>query len=474
MIKSVGVILAIWIIVLISFQIIGYGFLPPDDALRHCAKAVSGKDWSRVLVLRDDIKMDSHPGWHAILSALYKLTNCGTLSLVLFSVVLLFILFCVTPLFFLRYHEAWLLALITISVAAPAWFFRIFLGRPYILTMAALLIICLSWPKLKQKNINFPLALLLIFIIALSTWIHCGWYMFALPVLALLIAREWKSGLLLTVYSAAGVAIGALATGHPVLFFKQTILHLFLAYGTCDLQHMLVTEFRPTLGEINIVFIAALFLIWRSLRGKWDRSAIDNPVFILAALSFILGFVTARVWIDWGMPAFIVWLTNEFQLILEDKVAANSLKRVGITICVCAVLYLSVTSDAGSRWSLSKPLDFISAEDKGQAGWVPEPGGIIYSDDMTVFFQTFFKNPKAPWRYVLGFEPALMPKEDLEVLRNIRRNFAMPKYYEPWVRKMKHEDRLIIRGAPDSSPKIEGLEWHYIALNTWSGRKLQK
>jgi len=474
MMRLAGIILAIWVIALIPFKIISYGFLPPDDALRHSAKAVSGKDWSRILVLRDDIKTDSHPGWHAILSAFYKLTNCDTLSLVLFSIVFLSILFCVTPLFFLRYHEAWLLSIVAISLAVPVWLFRLFLGRPYIFTMAALLVICLSWPKLKQKNINFPSAFLLISIIALSTWIHCGWYMFALPILALLIAREWKAGLLLTIYSAVGIVIGALATGHPVLFFKQTILHLFLAYGTCDFQHMLVTEFRPAFGEMNIVFMAALFLIWRSLRGKWDRSAIDNPVFILAALSFILGFVTMRVWIDWGIPALGVWLANEFQSVLEDKIPVDSLKRVIITICVCAVLYLSVTSDAGGRWSLAKPFDFISAEDKNQVGMVPEPGGIIYSDDMTVFYQTFFKNPKAPWRYVLGFEPALMPKEDLEVLLNIKKNFGMPKYYKPWVSKMKREDRLIIRGGPDGPPKIEGLEWHYIALGTWSGRKPQK
>jgi hypothetical protein len=466
--------ISIWIMILIPFQIIGHGFLPPDDAMRHSAKVISGKDWGQILVLRDDIKMDSHPGWHAILSVIYKITKCDTLTLVLFSVILLSALFCVTPLLFLRYQEAWLLSLLAVSLTSPTWLFRLFLGRPYIVTMAVLLVICLAWPKLKQKNINVPLALLLIIAIALSAWIHCGWYMFALPILALFIARQWKAGFLLTVYSAIGIAIGAVATGHPVLFFKQTILHLFLAYGTCDLQRMLVTEFRSVLCDINIVFMVALFLIWRSLRGKWNRSAIDDPVLILAAISFILGSVTARVWIDWGMPALMVWIANEFQSALEDRIAVDSLKRLGITVCICAALYLSVTNDANSRWSMTKPLDFISAEDKDQAGWVPEPGGVIYSDDMRIFYQTFFKNPTAPWRYILGFESALMPKEDLEVLRNIVRNFATPKCYQPWVSKMKRADRLIVRGGPDRAPKIEGLEWHYIALNTWSGRKPQK
>ena len=43
--------LAVWAIVIlvilaIPLKIIGYGYLPGDDALRHAAKAVSGKSWS--------------------------------------------------------------------------------------------------------------------------------------------------------------------------------------------------------------------------------------------------------------------------------------------------------------------------------------------------------------------------------------------------------------------------------------------
>ena len=59
-------ILTLWIILLIPFRIIGYGYLPPDDAMRHAAKAVSGKPWAEILVLRDGYTRDSHIGWHAI------------------------------------------------------------------------------------------------------------------------------------------------------------------------------------------------------------------------------------------------------------------------------------------------------------------------------------------------------------------------------------------------------------------------
>jgi len=45
--------LAVWVlvalvIVVIPLKIIGLGYLPADDALRHAAKAVSGKPWPEV------------------------------------------------------------------------------------------------------------------------------------------------------------------------------------------------------------------------------------------------------------------------------------------------------------------------------------------------------------------------------------------------------------------------------------------
>ena len=61
--------LAAWIAVIVTLlcvagKIIGYGFLPQDDALRHAAKAVSGKPWSEILVLRDGF-IDGSASWLA-------------------------------------------------------------------------------------------------------------------------------------------------------------------------------------------------------------------------------------------------------------------------------------------------------------------------------------------------------------------------------------------------------------------------
>src|SRR5207244_5560880 len=55
--------LIVWVIVLFTMilipaKIISYGYLPADDALRHAAKAVSGKPWSEILVMRSDFLID--------------------------------------------------------------------------------------------------------------------------------------------------------------------------------------------------------------------------------------------------------------------------------------------------------------------------------------------------------------------------------------------------------------------------------
>jgi hypothetical protein len=89
---------------------------------------------------------------------------------------------------------------------------------------------------------------------------------------------------------------------------------------------------------------------------------------------------------------------------------------------------------------------------------------------MTLFYQTFFKNPNGDWRYMLGFEPTWMPKEDFEVYHKVLWNFGDAKAYAPWVEKMRPEDRLAIRGGRGSPPNIPQLEWNYGVSGIWIGR----
>lgn len=462
--------IALIVIVCIPLRVISYGFIPPDDAMRHAAKVISGKAWDQILVLRPEFRMDSHPGWHAILSLIHNATGCDQDTLVIISVISLFVLFCSIPIFFLDYIEAWLISLLALVVIAPHLILRLFLGRPFILTMSVIMVLCFLWPMLKEKKANAAVMAALTCLIAASTWIHASWYLFVLPIAAFFLSGQTRVCIRLAVCTMIGVAIGLILTGNPYLFVRQTLTHMSLAFSSVSLQRLLVTEFQPFSGDSLTVLFFMVAMLWRKHYGKSEAGLFSDPVFMLALTGWMFGFVASRFWTDWGMPAAIFWLLSEIRGELCRKLDYLSWRRVFVSLAVAAALFLAVTADVNSRWTYNLTTEYLSVDDPKQSAWLPEPGGILYSSDMTIFYQTFYKNPKAPWRYILGFEPAMMPADDLSVLRNIQWNFWTGEAYEPWVKKMRPQDRMVIRASAGDKPKIAGLDWYYAVTNTWIGR----
>jgi len=190
--------LSVWVVVVftiivIPLKIIGYGFLPMDDALRHAAKAVSGKSWQQILVMRDDFHIDPSPGWQAILAWVHNWQHCSAETLVVFSVIALMLLVTLSALPWLRRPEAWLAALFAAAIFIPACTTRFARGRPYLLTDAVLITILFLWSR--QEN-DRPRRLALIFtplLVAASAWIHGSWYLLCLPGAAILFAGFWRS-----------------------------------------------------------------------------------------------------------------------------------------------------------------------------------------------------------------------------------------------------------------------------------------
>src|SRR6185437_9685867 len=83
--------LLVWIVtilttLLIPLKIISLGYLPIDDALRHAAKAVSGKPWTEILVVGKSFLIDHNFGWHLLLRKIYLWFHCTTEGLVIFEV----------------------------------------------------------------------------------------------------------------------------------------------------------------------------------------------------------------------------------------------------------------------------------------------------------------------------------------------------------------------------------------------------
>ncbi len=132
----------------IPLKIVSYGYLPGDDALRHAAKAVSGKPWSEILVLGAPFR-DQNFVWHDFLRAIYLQTHCSTDGLVVFSLVFLFVLVNWSVLPWLKRPEAWLITLTAITVTSGN-LERMMLGRPFLITLFVLFtILCVAISRLQ-------------------------------------------------------------------------------------------------------------------------------------------------------------------------------------------------------------------------------------------------------------------------------------------------------------------------------------
>jgi len=93
--RSGILILCLAVFLLVPLRIVSYGYMPGDDALRHSAHAVDGRDWSEVILLNPEFRpeMDGHPGWHKLLRFVHLRTGWSPDQLVDFSVVLAFVTF---------------------------------------------------------------------------------------------------------------------------------------------------------------------------------------------------------------------------------------------------------------------------------------------------------------------------------------------------------------------------------------------
>jgi hypothetical protein len=162
----------LFVVLLLPLKINGYGYLPPDDALADSAKAISGKPWQELLVLRSDYAIDNHIGWHALLRQVYLWTKCGDDSLVIISTVALFTLLGWSALPWLKRPEAWLITLIlTVGVQAP-FMGRFMLGRPLMLSMLALVTILFLWQSRGSAPPDMRACAVMTGCIALAVLLH--------------------------------------------------------------------------------------------------------------------------------------------------------------------------------------------------------------------------------------------------------------------------------------------------------------
>jgi hypothetical protein len=467
--------LAIWIVVVsaivfIPLKIISVGFMPMDDALRHAAKTISGKPWQDILVMRGDFPIDPSPGWQKILDWVHAMHNGDAQSLVTFSVValMLLVMLCGVPWF--RRPEAWLVALFIAAVFIPACTTRFARGRPYILTDAVVIAILFLWTRRGTKRQTSPLYITPL-LVAASAWIHGSWYMLVLPGVAILFAGMWREAILYGVCWLLGSVLGCALTGHPIGFLLQSVRHMFGVFGDYTVPRQLEPELHPSDGAAPAVLAVAALLLWRANSIGWNPRVLLNPVFMMMALGWLLGLKMQRFWWDYGTPAFIIWVAMELEEHFEQQLLFDSIERLFLVLAIAAGTYLGFTSDRDGRWTQNLTTEFLSAKgDPSLEAWMPGPGGVVYNSDMDVFFQMFYANPTADWKYILGFESGWMRPADLKVYRDSQWNFGDVRAFLPWVREMRPQDCMIIHAPGSSPPNIPQLQWNYAATEMWIGR----
>ena len=305
-------------------KIIGYGYLPGDDALRHAAKAVSGKSWSEILVLESTFtKLTTNSAgtccWKKSISG-----QIGTRrSLVIFSVVALFILVGWSALPWLKRPEAWL-ATLTLATIVAAVCGRMTLGRPYLVTFAVLLTLLFLWQKHGSSPPKNWMLLLAVVLFALGTFVHGVWYLWVLLLGAFVLAGEFRWAVSLGICWVIGVFIGSALTGHPFEYPVQAFKLALLAVGAHATEQTMATELQPFDGNILALVILGGLIVLRQLAKLNSVPLTRNPAFWLTCICWVLGFKVSRFWDDWGWPALMVLMTWDLQALLLARFAENS------------------------------------------------------------------------------------------------------------------------------------------------------
>lgn len=454
----------------IPLRITAHGYRPYDDAMRHAAHALDSRDWNDIVVQREGAVADTSPGWDFLLRRLHQGLGWDQDALLSFSTVFLCLLFLGTGLVLVKSPLAWVATLCTAALAGPALVMRINIGRPFIVTMCCMMAVMMIWRDRREVS---PAAMFwTVFLFMLSSWFHGSWYLAALLPLAFLFSGRLVVSVAVGLCWLLGSLIGSTLTGHPFAYLAQQVSHGLMALGESTAQRQLVMEFKAALPSVAFMVSVGLMIMIRMIWGKKTfRELTLDPLFLLFVVTTVAGVAVERFFLDWALPAGVLWMGLQWKAVLQKSKIEQRFPvyALGLTVVLCGALFVMSTVDVLERWTGSLDYDYMDASDPELADWLPGDNGIVYSDSMRVFYLTYFRNPNAPWRYILGYEAGLMPEEDLAVYRSIQWNRFIPASFKPWVEKLRPQDRLLL--LRNGRPRIEGVEWHLAANDTWIGRK---
>ena len=452
-------------LLLLPLGIVARGFMPSDDALRHAAFAVSHRTWPQIIVGRPEALFDQSPGWHALLRGLHGLFGWGPEGLVTFSIVFLLLAFLAAGLPLVRRWESWAAALAILMVRSPDVIARLVLGRPFLLTTITILVLLGSSRARETRPWLARLHLLWLGMAAMATACHGSWYLLAMAPGALLLAGRWRQAARMGVILAAAVLLGATLTGHPWVLLAGNLTHLREALGDAASHPAVVSEFEPGRQSplpLAVALAAGAAAAWRTRSMRLFK----EPLLLLALATWFPGYYKVhRFYLDFSFPALVLWTAWTLDELLEGV-----RERWAVALGAAVLLAAVVLPDSAGRWSMDGTVGGLDARIPAQAALLPDPGGIIYSNSMDFFYQTFFRNPDGDWRYVLAYEPGMMLPEDRAVLDAMYVEKDPIGTLAPWVARMTGRDRMIMNGRPDSPPPVPALRWTRAGYRRWSGR----
>lgn len=410
---------------------------------------------------------DIHSGWKTIL---FFLADHGVTKEVMlqFSVLFFLVLNFFVPAFLVKRPEVWALCLI-IGLCLFSNVMRYSLGRPFLAQVAAVVVIGFSSQHFKEK-FDYRYLIFLFVFLTMAISFRALWFLFILPLGCFLLAGEVKKFSYLTLVWVLATLSAAFLSGDVVSFFTVTLGDVLNSTNRDLPSWMLVSELAPKMQSSLFFLPMILFLLWRKSGGREIQSRIKNPMFILILLSWVLSMKINRFWVDFGVPAYFVWLYEEIEDLFERDLNIDllSIKRIGITFLVCIPLWFVIAGDFNGRWSRSIYTKAPDMAETDKREWLPDEGGIFYNTSMGLFYKTFYANPSAPWKYFLGPEAAAMPEENLDIYHQIVLSLGAKEKLQLIVNKMTPKDRFVVEKGQE--PDIEGLDWFEIKPGIWSGR----
>jgi hypothetical protein len=455
------------------FFILKQGYMPVDDALRHAAKPISGKEWTEIGTFVPEVKMDHNYGWDKFLTFAHKNLGFETQQDLLdLSIVALFWIFVFGGLLCFKSPIPWFLSL-GLSYFVFNWSFpiRLFIGRPFLIFSTIIMLVLHLWTS---QAFTFKKRLAAtFFLMAASVFLHGSWYLLVVPAVPFFLLGRWKDAFSIIGCWIAGTLLGAVLTGHPIDFLWQHTFMMFRATSKVVTSLMLVGELKPRIPS-GVAMLTIVGLIWfLTARGKKFQDIIKDPEFIFAIFFTLLGSKIGRFFLDMSLPVFCLWMGKQFAWLIEKEVELFSTVKAKalLAFVVGCFFFMYTTSDVGGKWSvdlLSKPLD---AKTVGTS-WLPEAGGICYTFQNPAFYRLFFHNPKGNWRYKATFEKGLLPDQDLKIVDNIFLSNLAFSSFVPWVRQMTPKDRLVL--IAEAHPQFRGMEWKQVDKEFFIGRLKRK